>query len=412
MAKTPIKFETAFEIYSATSVLGEGGAGRVFAVKDSGGKLYALKCLHPNLVTTERKKRFKNEIDFCRKQRCRNLIQVIDVGLTVLVGTNTPFYVMPIFPKTLRAVMDSKVPPERVLPLFAQILDGVETAHLLGVFHRDLKPENFLYDPAQDLVVVADFGIAHFAEDLIVTAVATKATDKLANLRYSAPEQRVKGERVDQRSDIYALGLILNEMFTGSVPQGTGYPMIAAVSPTHGYLDGMIERMIQQNPKDRPATIDEIKKELIGRQNEFVARQKLDSLKREVVPTSASNHVAPVELINIDWQNGTLILKLNRTPESGWVHRFYTPRETYTSVQGAEPGSFEFRGDTANVRIIEHKAQQVVNFFKGYLEMATRAYQADVDHEAARKVEDERSQLRQAIAAAEARERILRSVKF
>jgi serine/threonine protein kinase len=109
-----------------------------------------------------------------------------------------------------------------VLPLFSGILDGVEAAHLLRVTHRDLKPENILCDE-KSLPVVADFGIAHFEEDIIATAVKTPAGAKMANLSYSAPEQRMRGAAVDLRADIFALGLILNEMFTRSVPQGVGY---------------------------------------------------------------------------------------------------------------------------------------------------------------------------------------------
>lgn len=185
MAKNPEKFETAFDNYIVTRVIGEGGAGRVFEVKNSSSIILALKCLYPELVNSEKRRRFKNEIDFCSKNKHQNLIQVLDYGVAEWGGKNTPFYVMPNYADTLRGAMERKIAPDIVLHVFVQILDGVEAAHLLGVTHRDLKPENILHHPEQNLFVVADLGIAHFEEELLATVVKTKKGDKLLNIAYS-----------------------------------------------------------------------------------------------------------------------------------------------------------------------------------------------------------------------------------
>lgn len=412
MAKAPDSFESPFNVYSVTGVVGEGGSGRVFAVKDTDGRGFALKCLFPDRVNTERRKRFKNEIDFCSKQRHRNLIQVTDSGLAIWDGKKCPFYVMPLVPTTLRVLIDKKLAPDGVLPIFNQILDGLEAAHLLGVVHRDLKPENILYHPQQNQIVIADFGIAHFEEDIIATAVETEATARMANLRYSAPEQRTKGTAVDLRADIFALGLILNEMFTGSVPQGAGYATIAPISSQFAYLDPLVDKMIQHNPEARPATIEEIKKELIGRRNEFVAFQELDEKRREVVPASTPPLVEPIQLVDVDWRQGTLILKLNREPEHGWVQRFQNPRGSWPSVMGAEPHNFRFNRDTATIQTREQDAQQVVNHFKEYVEMATRGYSADLASQAKRIEMEQREKLRRQVEEAEARARLRKNLKF
>ena len=411
MTETPNLFETLSDAYSVAGIIGEGGSGRVFAVKDSTGAPWALKCLFPHLSSTQKRKRFKNEIDFCSKQKHPNLIQVIDSGLAVWGNAKTPFYVMPLLPATLRTLCNQKIPPARVLPLFSQVLNGVEAAHLLGVTHRDLKPENILYDSDHDRLVIADFGIAHFEEDLIATAVATKAGEKLANLRYSAPEQRAKGETVDERADVYALGLILNEMFTSAVPQGAGYKIIGAVAPDYLYLDALVERMIQQAPDARPANLEEVKKELIGRKNSFVALQQLNAKQREVVPASAPDRVAHVRLVSADWKSGLLILELDRTPEPGWVQRFRQPRVGYTSVMYAGPEAFHFRDKTASVQADEHVAQQIIIHFKQYLEMATSGYQADLEAEATEKEREQRRKLELEVAEAEKRQRILKKLK-
>lgn len=412
MAKAPDSFESTFNVYSVTSIVGEGGSGRVFAVKDMDGRVFALKCLFPDRVNTERRKRFKNEIDFCSKQRHRNLIQVTDSGLAVWDGKKCPFYVMSLFPTTLRVLIDKKLPPDGVLPIFNQISDGLEAAHLLGVTHRDLKPENILYDLEQNLLVIVDFGIAHFAEDIIATEVATEPNAKMANLRYSAPEQRTKGATVDHRADIYALGLILNEMFTRSVPQGTGYTTITGVAPQLGYLDPLVERMIQQNPGTRPGSIEEIKKELIGRRNEFVSLQQLDAKRREVVPASSPPVIESIQLVEVDWREGTLILRLNRELEPGWVERFQNPRGNWSALMGAGPENFQFRGDTATIRAREQDAQQVVNHFKDYIQMATRSYQEDLEAKAAREEKERREKLAREIAEAEKRAQVLKNLKI
>jgi eukaryotic-like serine/threonine-protein kinase len=300
MAKAPHVFETAFDTYKVERVIGEGGSGQVFAVVDSEGKRRAVKCLSPQLSNTQKNKRFKNEIDFCSKQTHPNIVKVIDSGAAEWNGIKVPFYVMPHYRETLRNLLDKRIPADRVLRSFAQMLDGVEAAHLFKVTHRDLKPENVLYDDEKDQLVIADFGIAHFEEELILTAVETRKADKLANLRYAAPEQCARGTPVDSRADIYALGLLLNEMFTGATPRGTGYATIASIAPDLRYLDALVERMIQQSPGARPASLGEVKADLISRKNEFVAHQVLDAKRREVVPAAKPGEVQRVDVVGKD----------------------------------------------------------------------------------------------------------------
>jgi serine/threonine protein kinase len=405
-------FESASDTYTVFQVIGEGGAGRVYSVRDTAGNELALKFLSPDRITTERLKRFKNELDFCRKQKHRNILSIIDSGFVIVKKIKCPFYVMPRFPATLRVLMEKSIPKERILPLYGQLLDGVEAAHLLGVIHRDLKPENVLYRTSDDTVVVADFGIARFEEDVIATEVVTKPTSKMANIRYSAPEQRVKGASVDKRADIYALGLILNEMFTQEVPQGAGYKTVEGVTPDYAYLDVLIEKMIQQGPEARPSTIDDIKKELIAKENEFIARQKLDEKQKEVVSAVDPGKVQPVNLISADYHNGNLVLQLSRVPEPGWMQRFQNPRESYNFIYGKEPSAFQFGGTTAVIAAREIDAQQLINNFKYYSEMATRGYQVDLSEQAAKDEAERRRKYERELAEAEMRERILKNIKI
>lgn len=412
MARAPQQFETTFDTYHVTGVIGEGGAGRILEVRDSNGTQLALKCLRPEVVTTEKRKRFKNEIHFCFTHQHPNLIKILDFGIVRWDNVSTPFYVMPKFPSTLRNLLSNKIAHDKILPLFGQILDGLEAAHLLGSFHRDLKPENVLYDSDQHALVVADFGIAHFEEDIIATAVETKVDSKLANLAYAAPEQRTKGARVDSRADMYALGLMLNEMFTGELAHGAGYQTIGAVAPTFTYLDQLVEKLIQQNPASRPSSIDEIKKELIGRKNEFIALQTLNQAKREVVPAATPGHVMPVNLVNADWSDGIVTLTFDRAPEDGWVERFWHPRQNINYIGGAGPTSYRFAGKTALIDVDGAHAQAVIDQFRIWSPMATQGYQDELIRAAQREEQKQREELKRKIAAAEERERVLRGLKI
>jgi len=158
--------------------------------------------------------------------------------------------------------MKSPIERPKILPIFSQILDGVEAAHGQNVIHRDLKPENILFDRASETPVIADFGIAHFEEEDLFTAVETNDGRRLANFEYAAPEQCKRGKRVDHRADIYALGLILNEMFTAALARGTNYKTIASVAPQYGYLDELVSRMLCNDPADRPQTVAVVKEEI------------------------------------------------------------------------------------------------------------------------------------------------------
>ena len=262
MAKR-VSFESPFDVYDVGKVIGEGGAGLVYEVTNAGGDPFALKCLAPERITAERLKRFKNEIAFCQKQDHPNIIKVVDTGATLIKNVKCPFYVMHRYSGTLRTRMRD-IRPDDALRAFSQILDGVEAAHLADVWHRDLKPENVLWNERDGRLVVADFGIAHFEEEELYTAVETKAAARMANFLYSAPEQRMRGAPVDRRADIFSLGLILSELFTKEVPQGAGFKRISDTHAAYGYIDDLVDSMIQQNPTNRPPTIETIKKDLIG----------------------------------------------------------------------------------------------------------------------------------------------------
>src|SRR5580692_737388 len=118
--------------------------------------------------------------------------------------------------KLLRAILNEnrKLPVERAVALTIAICDALDTMHKHGVVHRDLKPENVMVDD-HDHIKLIDFGIAMKEDARRLTFVDMSTT--LGTPDYISPEQ-VKGQRGDQRSDIYSLGIMLCEMLTGEVP--------------------------------------------------------------------------------------------------------------------------------------------------------------------------------------------------
>src|SRR5258706_15498037 len=206
--RKPISFETTFGTYVVDELLGEGGAGRVYGGLGIDQTPIALKVLAEDRATTDKRRRFRNEIAFLARNKHPNIVTITDHGIArggEIVG---PFYVMTRYDANMRDLIRDGVGRDRVLSLFSQILDGVEAAHLHGVVHRDLKPENILYNKNSNTLAIADFGTARFTEDLVATIVETGPAQRLANFQYAAPEQRTPGKQVEATADIYALGLI------------------------------------------------------------------------------------------------------------------------------------------------------------------------------------------------------------
>jgi len=408
-----VAFRTAFETYTVEKQIGAGGSGEVYEVRDSDGLPHALKVLDPARTNHVRLKRFRNEIFFCAKNTHANIIHIEDNGVATDGST---FYVMPTYPRTLRNLMSQGIRPENVLRYFGQILDGIEAAHLLKVWHRDIKPENILHSDQTDSLIVADFGIAHFEEEELLTAVETKNNDRLANFVYSAPEQRQRGQKVEGGADVYALGLILNEMFTSAVPQGTGFRRVTEITPNYDYLDGIVEAMLSQQATARPS-VAEVKQELIARGNKFISLQRLNSLRSAVIPDSEVDDPVvrnPITLKGVDYQDGTFSFTLSAPPPPNWIMLFQNPRTaSWGSYLGSGPEYFGFNGDRAYVTLRSGgEPQQLVNYTKSYIDMANRQYAQLVKDAHQKRLEEQREELRRGVEAEEKRQKVLSGLKI
>src|SRR5437016_1179253 len=409
--QTSEEYKTAFDVYTVVRQVGSGGSGTVFLVTTSDGLNLALKLLDRSKTPRQKLKRFKNEIQFCLRPGSEHIVHVLDYGQK---SDGSLFYVMPYYSNTLRDLIKKRLPHKELLPLYGQILDAVEAAHLLGVCHRDIKPENLLYDSGANRIVLADFGIARFWEEELLTTVNTGPNERLANFAYAAPEQRVPKQNVDQRADIYALGLILNEMFTGQIPQGTGFRQIKEVGAEFSYLDDLVEMMLQQRPEQRLPTVSRVKEELIGRGNEFIHLQRLEALKKQVVPDSEVNDPIisdPIRAVEkVDYRNGTLTLRLNKAATKKWEECFrMRPSAFSVNVSAA---MMSFQADRVFIRVNDNFVPQAVEFFKQYCAAANEEYASRVKREHQQEIERRRADLKRHVLEEEARSKILQRVQL
>ncbi len=412
-AQSPTVLVTTFGHYARGKTIGEGGTGRVFEVTDEAGEKFAAKLLDPIKSVGEKRKRFKNEILFGMKNEHKNIIRIVDHGIYNDRG-EAPFYVMRLYGGTLRTLIKAGIPTDKVLIYFAQLLDGVEAAHYQGVVHRDLKPENVLHDTSSDTLAVADFGIAQFNQEELYTLIETRPTDRLANFQYAAPEQRERGQVVDQRADIFALGLMLNEMFTGAIPLGSNHKTIASVAPELSYLDELVEQMRRQVPADRPASVEIIKQQLIARKNEFISQQKISALTNTIVPVGEIDDplvVDPVRLVAADYdRHRGVVLVLSRPINDNWVKALRS-FGSHTAVWGKGPETFLVNGNTASVSASEGQVQPIIDHFKQWLPLINRKYKEIVVYERNQQEARARQQLQAQLAEEERIQRIRKSIR-
>src|SRR5271167_4864782 len=196
--------------YDILGEAGHGSMGNVYKARDrETGEIVALKLLKPEIASDQAMMdRFKNESLFARKITHKNVCRVHEFNrLGGIAYTSMEF----VEGDSLRSVLNrfGGLPVRKALDLAQQICSGLQEAHAQGIVHRDLKPENVMID-AQGNVKIMDFGIARSME------AGTRLTGSMVGTpAYMAPEQ-VAGKAVDYRTDIYSLGLILYEMFTGT----------------------------------------------------------------------------------------------------------------------------------------------------------------------------------------------------
>ena len=257
--------------YQVLKELGRGGMGIVFQAHDKQlNEQVAIKILSPLLSTDkDALQRLQREVSSARRVTHPNVIRIHDiselnglhfVSMEFFHGMNLKEYIKKSGALSLMHGFN----------IVAHICDGLEAAHRQGVVHRDLKSQNIIINAA-DQIKIIDFGLARSAhlEGLTATGLI------MGTPEYMAPEQ-VAGKKVDERADIYSLGIILYEVFTGHVPF-TGESAIAVgfmqlkeeppapclVNPNlPSSLEHVILKALHKEPLQRYRTVTELKMEL------------------------------------------------------------------------------------------------------------------------------------------------------
>ena len=205
--------------YKYLERIGKGAFGTVLLMEDTVvDERLILKFLNPNVATDEEvMKRFVHELRYSRKITHHNVIRIYDF---LYIQGNYAIS-MEYFPShTLGSEINGEKPLElkRALQFGRDICTGMVVAHREGIVHRDLKPANVLINQ-EGLLKIVDFGVA--AAQRESETQLTRTGYVIGSPKYMAPEQ-ILGKRVDERADIYALGVILYEMLTGTPPYSRG----------------------------------------------------------------------------------------------------------------------------------------------------------------------------------------------
>ncbi len=210
------------EKYDIRTRIGEGGMGEVYEAKHVHiGKRVALKILREDFSRKEDVvERFRQEARSASIIGHENIIDITDFGTT---PDGRFFFVMEFLDgEDLATVFEKQrtIPYDRALSIIKQVCKGLMAAHEKGIIHRDLKPENIFLTSAgkkTEMVKILDFGIAKMSVIDDADKKLTKTGVVFGTPEYMSPEQAA-GKKVDERIDIYSMGVIMYEMFTGTVP--------------------------------------------------------------------------------------------------------------------------------------------------------------------------------------------------
>ncbi len=258
------------------SVIARGGMGRVYRAEQVPlGRQVAIKTLDPRQAGGDQdplfQQRFFLEASVASKLQHPNTVTVFDYGRT---SDGIYFIAMELVEgRSLQNLIREEAPLEasRVIQIAMQIARSLREAHRLDVIHRDLKPGNVLltkHGDEEDFVKVLDFGLVKHVEEQNDQEL-TQAGLFMGSPKYMSPEQ-IRGERVDARSDIYALGVVMYEMLTGKAPFERDNTVKVLMAHMHEnapplargdvppMLADLVQRCLQKAPERRPSSMDEI----------------------------------------------------------------------------------------------------------------------------------------------------------
>jgi serine/threonine-protein kinase len=261
--------------YKFIQKIGKGAFGTVVLVEDTVvEERLILKFLNANVASDEEMlKRFVHELRYSRRITHKNVIRIYDF---LYIGGGYAIS-MEYFPShTLGAEIANEKPmrPKKAVAYATDICIGMSVAHQQGIIHRDLKPANILINDS-GLLKIVDFGVAAAAKS--GDTQLTKTGYVIGSPKYMAPEQ-ILGKKVDERADIYSLGVIMYEMLAGTPPysrgdhmsvmyqhvQGKAQPLHEAVPAIPRALSDVVSQTMQVDKAKRPASMEELRSALVA----------------------------------------------------------------------------------------------------------------------------------------------------
>jgi tetratricopeptide (TPR) repeat protein/TolB-like protein/predicted Ser/Thr protein kinase len=257
--------------YEIMRVLGQGGMGAVYQARDRElDRLIALKVIRPELATDPAiLARFKQELILARNITHKNVVRIYDLGEAEGIRFITMEYVDGDDLRTLLR-RHGKLSASEAIPMIEQVCRALDAAHAEGVIHRDLKPQNIMRDK-QGRIVVMDFGLARSLGDSGMTQTGAI----VGTMEYMSPEQAL-GMPLDQRSDIFSVGLIFYELLTGKAPYQADTAIASLMKRTREVakpasdvdvsvpksLSAIVSRCLEREPSNRYHSVVELLQQL------------------------------------------------------------------------------------------------------------------------------------------------------
>ncbi len=256
------ELQHALPQYEIRALIGRGGMGAVYrGMQRSLHREVAIKILPPEVMGGDPQfaVRFQQEARAMAQLTHPGIVTVHDAGET---AEGLLYFVMEYIEGTdVQAMLTERgqLPPEEALPIVARVCEALEFAHESGFIHRDIKPANIMID-RRGQVKVADFGLARMATEAGFGLTGSKFV--VGTAEFVAPEAFRPGVELDRRADVYAVGVMLYQMLTGTLPRGRFELPSRCVAGLDERIDAIVDRAMQSNRESRYPTAHELRADI------------------------------------------------------------------------------------------------------------------------------------------------------
>lgn len=351
--------------YELMELVGQGAMGKVYRAEDTllGGVIVAVKFLSQTLLTDKMRDRFVQEATTCAQlgQKSIHVVRVTDYGVN---EDDIPFYVMEYLQgESLSILIGQKaLPIPRFLGITRQVCLGLKSAHEgirirgyeqpISIIHRDIKPSNILVTQDAtlgELAKILDFGIAK-----LMQADSEQTSSFMGTLAYASPEQ-MEGKELDNRSDIYSLGILMYQMLTGKLPLRAeshtfggwykvhhtqipdSFSKVDPYSKIPKLLENLVMSCLEKQPENRPQSIQHILQELDPLEQRygsgFRMGQRISATLSRVPIVKKSEKITTLESPSEQTTSGESLCRLTSWPKDKPIAEIVFPHIIPTSKQ-------------------------------------------------------------------------------